>query len=129
MRDRNPGMLTLKANFLISRWDQIMKNWERVARDADLVCPLICQAGSGILHAYVLADETKSSSLVRVIEQFSSEAVKNEGNLVVESSSVAIKSKVDVWGHSRADREVMRRIKGQIDSAGILNPGRFVGGI
>ncbi len=129
LRDQNPGMLTLKANFLISRWNQIMKEWERVTRDANLECPLICQAGSGILHAYVLADETMTSSLVRVIEQLSSEAVKNEGNLVVESSPVAIKSKVDVWGHSRADREVMRRIKGEIDSAGILNPGRFVGGI
>jgi glycolate oxidase FAD binding subunit len=129
LRDQNPGLLTLKANFLISRWDQMMKDCERVTRGAGLECPLICQAGSGILHAYVLADETKTASLVGVIGQFSSEAVKHEGNLVVESSPVAIKSKIDVWGHSRADREVMRRIKGRIDSAGILNPGRFVGGI
>jgi glycolate oxidase FAD binding subunit len=55
--------------------------------------------------------------------------VKNEGNLVVESSPLSIRKKVDVWGRSRSDALVMRRIKKQIDPAGILNPGRFVGGI
>jgi glycolate oxidase FAD binding subunit len=129
LREQNPGLLTLKGNFLISRWHEMMKRWEAVTRDAGIECPLICQAGSGILHAYVPAEEAKAASLLKVIEQFASEAVRNEGNLVVESSPVSIKTKVDVWGHSRADREVMRRIKERIDSAGILNPGRFVGGI
>jgi glycolate oxidase FAD binding subunit len=48
---------------------------------------------------------------------------------VVESSPFSIKKKVDVWGKRKDDYLVMRRLKKQIDPAGILNPGRFVGGI
>jgi FAD/FMN-containing dehydrogenase len=58
-----------------------------------------------------------------------SEAAKNEGNLVIESSPSLIKKKVDPWGKSRSDVPIMRRIKKQIDPAGIFNPGRFVGRI
>jgi FAD/FMN-containing dehydrogenase len=47
----------------------------------------------------------------------------------VESSPLLIKKKVDVWGQSRSDYLVVRRLKEQIDPAGILNIGRFVGGI
>jgi FAD/FMN-containing dehydrogenase len=36
---------------------------------------------------------------------------------------------VDIWGPSRSDYPVVRRLKEQIDPAGILNVGRFVGGI
>jgi glycolate oxidase FAD binding subunit len=67
--------------------------------------------------------------LIGLIKRFTSEAVKYEGNLVVESSPVLIKKRIDVWGEARSDHRVMRRLKEQIDPVGILNPGRFVGGI
>jgi glycolate oxidase FAD binding subunit len=72
---------------------------------------------------------SKIGSLIETIEKLKSEAVKNEGNLVVESSPLSIKKKVDVWGQSRSDSQIMHRLKEQIDPAAILNPGRFVGGI
>jgi glycolate dehydrogenase FAD-binding subunit len=48
---------------------------------------------------------------------------------VVEMSPATIKEKVDVWGHSRSDLRVVRSLKAEIDPVGVLNPGRFVGGI
>jgi glycolate oxidase FAD binding subunit len=36
---------------------------------------------------------------------------------------------MDVWGPVGNALELMRRVKHQFDPAGILNPGRFVGGI
>ncbi|MDI6765178.1 MAG: FAD-linked oxidase C-terminal domain-containing protein [Thermodesulfobacteriota bacterium] len=36
---------------------------------------------------------------------------------------------MDVWGEPRGEYEIMRRLKKEIDPKGILNPGRFVGGI
>ena len=101
-------------------------------RGSGMDCAFICHAGNGILYSYVLPGKSfrsKIESFVEVDRKADSEAVKNEGNLVVESSPPSIKKKVDVWGQSRSDYLVMRRLKEQIDPAGILNLGRFVGGI
>jgi glycolate oxidase FAD binding subunit len=41
----------------------------------------------------------------------------------------AIKEKVSVWGQTRSDAVVVRRLKEKLDPAGIMNPGRYVGGV
>ncbi|MDP3017117.1 MAG: FAD-linked oxidase C-terminal domain-containing protein, partial [Deltaproteobacteria bacterium] len=95
-------------------------------------CGLICHSGNGILYSYVLAGKgvrSKKESLLNLIREFSSVAFKNEGHLIVESSPPDIKKKIDVWGEPRGEYEIMRRLKKEIDPKGILNPGRFVGGI
>ena len=55
--------------------------------------------------------------------------MKYEGNLVVESCPPKIKEKISVWGQQRSDHLIMRRLKENMDPRGVLNPGRFVGGI
>jgi len=64
-----------------------------------------------------------------LIGKFAAEAAKHEGNLVVESCPSELKAKIDVWGQPRTDVVVMRRLKEKMDPLGVLNPGRFVGGI
>jgi glycolate oxidase FAD binding subunit len=127
-----PGLIALKSNFLISKFGKVMECYETIAKDLGINCAWVGHSGNGILYGYVLADKkmgAKTKSLVPFINKLTSEAVKNEGNLVVESSPPSIKKKVDPWGRSRADTVIMRRVKKQMDPAGILNPGRFVGGI
>ena len=51
------------------------------------------------------------------------------GHLVVERCPLELKSKIDVWGDPPEGMVIMRRIKDELDPAGILSPGRFVGGI
>jgi glycolate oxidase FAD binding subunit len=68
-------------------------------------------------------------SLVELITQCTAEALRYEGNLVVESAPLPVKERVDVWGKPRTDHRLVRSIKEQIDPAGILNPGRFMGGV
>ena len=54
------------------------------------------------------------------------------GTAVVEQCPLPVKRGIDVWdGSAYGDREVeiMREIKGKFDPTGILNPGRFLGGI
>jgi glycolate oxidase FAD binding subunit len=53
----------------------------------------------------------------------------NSGFLSILSASVEVKEKFDVWGYTGNSLDVMRGIKKQFDSNGILSPGRFVGGI
>jgi FAD/FMN-containing dehydrogenase len=127
-----PDLLTLKSNFLISKAGKMMESYEKIARRLGFDCAFISHSGNGILYAYVLPEKKgrpKVESLMKLVKMMTAEAVKNEGNVVVESSPLAIRKKMAVWGRSRSDALVMRRIKKQIDPAGTLNPGRFVGGI
>jgi glycolate oxidase FAD binding subunit len=49
---------------------------------------------------------------------------------VVERAPAALKDEFDVWGPISPDLlTIMSRLKREFDPAGILNPGRFVGGL
>jgi glycolate oxidase FAD binding subunit len=127
-----PNLLSLKSNILISECGEMVGEYEKITRKFGMDCAFVCHSGSGILYSYVLTGKSwrsKIESLIEFIRRLSSEAVKHGGNLVVESSPLLIKKKVDVWGQSRDDYRVMRRLKEQIDPTGIFNPGRFLGGI
>jgi len=129
---RYPDLIALKSNFLISKYGKMIESYENIFKGMGMDFAFICHSGNGILYSYVLADknvQSKTETLVKLIKKLTYEAVKNEGNLVVESSPFSIKKKGDVWGRSRSDHQVMRRIKKQFDPAGVLNPGRFLGGI
>ncbi len=132
LTEKSPNLISLKSNFLISKSGEMMGSYEKITKELGIDCALICHSGNGILYSYILAGKnlrSKIESFIELIGKLTSEAVKNEGNLVVESSPLLIKKNVDVWGQFRGDYLVVRRLKEQIDPAGILNIGRFVGGI
>jgi FAD/FMN-containing dehydrogenase len=132
LTEGNPNLISLKTTFLISKSGEMLGSHEKIARDFGIEGAFICHSGNGILYSYLLPGKnfrSKIESLVELIGKLTSEAVKNGGNLVVESSPLSIKKNVDVWGQSRDDYLVVRRLKEQIDPVGILNIGRFVGGI
>jgi FAD/FMN-containing dehydrogenase len=127
-----PDYVALKSNFLISKCGQLMGSYEKIAKGLGIDCAFISHSGNGILYTYVLENQdgrSRMELLTRFIKKLTSEAVKNEGNLVIEASPSSIKKKISPWGKARGETVIMRRIKKQIDPRGILNPGRFVGGI
>ncbi len=127
-----PNMISLKSNFLMSKSGEMLGGYEKIAEGLGIDCAFISHAGNGIMYFYILAGKnfrSKVDSFVDLIETLTAEAMKNEGSLVVESSPLSVKKKVDVWGRSRSDYLVVRRLKEQIDPGGTLNKGRFVGGI
>jgi glycolate oxidase FAD binding subunit len=129
---RYPEYVALKSNFLISKCGQMMGSYEKIAKGLGMDCAFISRSGNGILYTYVLGNQdgrSRMEMLIKFIKKLTLEAAKNEGNLVIEASPPSVKKKVDPWGKSRSDALIMRRIKKQIDPRGILNPGRFVGGI
>jgi FAD/FMN-containing dehydrogenase len=132
LAEGHPNLISLKSTFLISKSGEMIGSYEKIAREFGIDGALICHSGNGILYSYLLPGRnfrSKIESLVELIRKLTSEAVKNGGNLVMESSPLSIKKKVDVWGQSRNDYLVVRRLKEQIDPGGVLNRGRFVGGI
>ncbi|HIF04765.1 MAG TPA: FAD-binding oxidoreductase [Candidatus Poseidoniales archaeon] len=56
-------------------------------------------------------------------------AHRYEGTAVVEQCPIPVKRQIDVWGDAPDSLSVMRQIKERFDPRGILNPGRFLGGI
>jgi glycolate oxidase FAD binding subunit len=132
LTDEYSNVISMKSNFLISKCGEILGSYEKIAQGLGIDCAFISHAGNGILYSHILPGKNfrpKVESFVELIEKLTAEAVKNGGGLVVESSPPSIKRKVDVWGQSRSDYLVARRLKEQIDPAGVLNMGRFVGGI
>lgn len=52
------------------------------------------------------------------------------GSVVIERCPAPLEADVDVWGPIGAgELAVMRRLKEEFDPTGVLNPGRFVGGL
>jgi FAD/FMN-containing dehydrogenase len=132
LAQKYPGLVALKSNFLISKSGPMMGIYEKIAKGLGIDCAMISHSGNGILYTYPIADpngRSKTEAMMKLSKKLTAEAVKNEGNLIIESSPFSLKKKVDIWGHSRSDYQVMRRLKKQIDPGGILNPGRFFAGI
>jgi len=128
----HPNLVALKANFALSKVTEMVGAFEAGLKEAGLDAALYCRAGNGILHAVIpLGDEmgAKAAAVVSLIGKLTDAAVKNEGNLIVERAPKTIKEKVNVWGKTRSDAVVVRRLKEKLDPSGILNTGRYVAGV
>jgi glycolate oxidase FAD binding subunit len=120
----------LKSNFVISKQAEILGKYEKMAQAAGIGCAFIGHAGNGILTTYILEDMmARPDPVVDLIGAFTAEAARHGGNLVVESCPGELKAKISVWGQPRSDNALMLRLKEEVDPVGVLNPGRFVGGI
>ncbi len=125
-------LIILKSNFAISRQTQVMAAAEKAVRKGGCECALACHAGSGILTTAILAGrdvEKKEGEIIKIIEDMTDMAVKSDGNLIVEKAPRFIKENVSVWGKIGADVGLVKGLKEKFDSNGVINPGRYVGGI
>jgi len=79
--------------------------------------------------AQLRLEAVTEDALLAVLQRLRSHAESLGGTLVVLRCSHETKSRFDVWGHPGDSFPLFRRVKEQLDPGGILNPGRFVGGI
>ena len=61
--------------------------------------------------------------------QFLERSREAGGNMIIQRAPIEVKKKLKIWGEMGSDFIVMKRIKGQLDPSGLMNPGRFVGGL
>jgi glycolate oxidase FAD binding subunit len=88
--------------------------------------------GNGVVYA-VFSEfpgaASSAQSVADAIARLRETTMKMAGNLIVESAPIEIKRRVDVWGPVGNSFGLIQRIKNELDATGLLNPGRFVGGI
>ncbi|HZF57933.1 MAG TPA: FAD-linked oxidase C-terminal domain-containing protein, partial [Rubrobacter sp.] len=65
----------------------------------------------------------------QVVEELREIWLRRGGSVVVREAPPVFKERVEVWGPIGTRLELTRRVKEKFDPRGILNPGRFVGGI
>jgi glycolate oxidase FAD binding subunit len=70
-----------------------------------------------------------NSHFVEIFPQVIALAAKDGGHAVIFAAPLRLKEGYDVWGPPAATYSLMRKIKHQFDPNGLLNPGRFLGGI
>jgi glycolate oxidase FAD binding subunit len=105
------------AGFL-SRMDQL-------ADECHLDWRVVVQAvGSGLVRL-----EGDPVQLASAVETLRAGLASAGGSLVILRCPDELRSRVDAWGAVGSALPLMRRIKEKFDPSGIINPGRFAGGI
>jgi len=84
-------------------------------------------AGTGV--TYVALSGGDEEARVQVVEELREIWVRRGGSVVVRKAPLSIKKKLDVWGPAGDYLGLTRRVKEKFDPGGVLNPGRFLGGI
>jgi glycolate oxidase FAD binding subunit len=86
----------------------------------------------GLVYAVLLPaknDDQSIEKLARASDEILHAAAELGARARIESAPLALKRRVSVWGPPNEDFELMSRVKKVFDPAGVLSPGRFVGGI
>ena len=84
-------------------------------------------AGAGVTYVGLSGGDEEARA--QAVEELREIWLRRGGSVVVREAPPAFKGRVEVWGPIGSRLELTRRVKEKFDPRGILNPGRFVGGI
>ncbi len=85
------------------------------------------RAGIGV--TYVALSGADEEAQAQTVEELREIWVRRGGSVIVREASPEFKKRIEVWGPMGSRLELSRRVKEKFDPGGVLNPGRFVGGI
>ncbi len=120
--------VTLKVSFPPAELTGVLDSTVGACSRKGLDAPRVTgQAATGV--AYVGLSGGDEDGRVAVTEELREIWVRRGGSVVVREAPVSFKKRVEVWGPMGTRLELTRRLKEKFDPRGIMNPGRFVGGI
>ncbi len=88
--------------------------------------------GNGVVYitfSHFPDDDLPVQHVTDTITSLREAAINVGGNLIIESGPTPLKREIDVWGSVGPSFQLMKAIKTKLDPIGLLNAGRFVGGI
>ena len=130
---QNPEAAVVKVSVVLSGMEHFLDTARRAALDNGLEHAMLARAGTGIVYCY-LWEKTEGASgppaaVERACRALLQEADWVGGRAIIEWCCKKLKDKVAWWGSLQDDFPLMQRLKKQWDPEGILNPGRFYGGL
>jgi glycolate oxidase FAD binding subunit len=84
---------------------------------------------AGIGVTYVALPGGDEDAHVQIVEELREIWTRRGGSVVVRSAPRSFKERVEAWGPLGSRLELTRRVKAKFDPRGIMNPGRFAGGV
>ena len=141
-REANPATTVVKGALPLTSVGPFLAKAQQVAARYELPTAATAHAGSGIGFLYLLPARRSlgeggspegMTDAARKMAQAATEMIHAGNNLggrvTIPWCPPEVKADVNVWGPLQDDFSLMKKLKAAFDPAGILNPGRFVGGL
>jgi FAD/FMN-containing dehydrogenase len=143
-------IVAARASVVIAQTGAMLAEAGSIAGSYDLPIATAAHAGNGIVSIYLPADRPADDAASRSVEhdlevgprprevaskvatalsEIRERATRLGGHLVIWDAPDEVKTRVPVWGPERPEARLVRALKARFDPVGILNPGRFVGGV
>jgi glycolate oxidase FAD binding subunit len=120
--------LLIRAGARPAELGMVIEVLERHAPDG--AAEIVGYAGVGLAHArWRLAEETDATTIGRALAALRAALAAKGGYAVVENAPDHLRATLDLWGQPPPTLQLMRTLKNQWDPRGILNPGRYLGGL
>jgi len=119
----------VKIGVLSTQVVEIVQQTARIARRNGLRAAFGAHFTLGLVTGVLAGGQGSAQPVVATIKEWRELARSIGGHLALEWAPLAVKEQVAAWGPSGPEVKIMERLKAKLDPKGILNPGRFVGGI
>lgn len=119
----------MKLTVLPMQVAEVVEQLVSVAQMHGLRAAVSAHAGVGIITAVLSGGGDPTTSVVATLRAWRELARGTGGHAVLEWAPLVVKEAVAAWDPPGPAFRIMERIKTQLDPKGILNPGRFVGGL
>jgi glycolate oxidase FAD binding subunit len=119
----------MKWGVLPTRLPELMETGAAIARRNGLRAALAAHAGVGIATAVLAGSGADADAAVRTLDEWRDMVDGAGGHAILEWAPLGVKERVAVWDEPGPAYRLMKALKDRLDPRGILNPGRFVGGI
>jgi glycolate oxidase FAD binding subunit len=119
----------MKLGVLPTQVAEVMEQGAAAAQRSGLRAAFSAHTGVGIVSAALDSEGADAVTVVAVLGEWRAMAAAAGGHALLEWAPLAVKERMPVWDPPGPAHRFMRRIKEQLDPGGILNPGRFPGGI
>lgn len=126
------GLISAQLNYPISEWKKILEFVKDTLSTRNIKYGILAHSGNGVCLVNLLMDKGDSEVMKNGVEAISAllaQCHEAGGNLAVQSAPTDVKKDLPVWGETRPDFIVVKRIREQLDPSGIMSHGRFVGGL
>ncbi len=99
------------------------------AAEAGLGLAVAAHAGQGLATLAFASNHPAVDATTGALARCRAAARARGGHLALEAAPIGVREACPTWDPPGPAGELMRAVKARLDPAGLLNPGRFVGGI